>query len=121
MSTITRKQAESVLAKLVERYRWDIEGGTIPADGDEPEFVIAPCADVDRPTLHRDEKGFWEIVWESGPSEWAYRFTMGGIDPETAPVVRAYGGTPKAEEPAQVSSKVFLEPVNTYTVGIYEP
>lgn len=104
--SVTRAQAESVLKALVKRYRLD---------------------ESDRPLLRKRETGSgWEIIWESGPFEWAYRFASGGVNEDVASALTSEFGLSATEahkrateEPVKVSSKVFIEPINSYSVGVY--
>lgn len=132
MSTVTRAQAEQVLTRVIKRYDAYINGFTLPADGDEPEFRCEGLAAVDHPILRQQDgrPDLWEIVWEAGDFEWAYRFIDGGVNEEIAGTLHHKFGLSAAEAgkratnegvklPKALAAKVHLEPVNNYTVGIY--
>lgn len=119
MSTVTEAQAQQVLDDVVQRYAAFFEpilrtDGSVLAAGDE------------KPLLRKDEDGNWEVVWEDGPYEWAYRFTMGGVNEEIAVELHvefgldaAEAGQRATEAPAELSSEVYVEPATSYSLGIY--
>lgn len=120
--SVTREQAEAVLEAVKERYRSYWETGDKYAP--QPPKLVENWDWLDSgPTA-------WAIVWEEGPFEWAYRATSGGFDEEAALLIadaigpeatreRARAGD-FTEQPVAVPAGVWLEPVTTWAVGIYE-
>lgn len=125
--TITRKQAEAVLALVEKRYKAWLQGE--PEDSpDRPKLV-----ENYEPYWCSDDSGTrripWAILWESGPDEWAYRFSMGGIDEELATLAAEVVGQRKVqkavrdgaftEQPAPQASGVYVEPGCSFILFLY--
>lgn len=119
---VTRKQAEAVYAVVLERFALYLEG-------------LAPDS-LDYPKLVRDWEPWWgdsvvpwAILWESGPFEWAYRFTMGGFDEEMAVGVSEFVGAERTremaragefvEQPAKVPDGVYIECGTSFILCLY--
>lgn len=90
---VTKAKAERVLKALIEQHP-AMKGWSYP-----PILMM---------------KGFdgreWTILWEEGPYEWPYLFPHGGIEEEF--------GFRVAE--VSVPAGLLIEPINHYSVGIYE-
>lgn len=110
MTNVTKAKAQRVLEAVKTRY---------------PEY-----ASITQPLLFPgSHEGMsddsWVISWEEGPYEWAYNFTSGGVDEEVFELAQAAGlNGPRARELAATEAApaiegVFLEPVNTFTLGVY--
>ena len=108
MNVKTRKAAEKVLKAVLARY---------------PEARDESVSELDRPTI-LDYDGTVVVSWESGPYEWAYRFTMGGTDWEVYHLATAAGVEPEAarematEEPVIIPG-VYAEPYYSFSLGVY--
>lgn len=110
---VTKAQAEKVLKQVRMAFAEYL--------GDEP-YGTPTLRDHNHECL---DSGCWSIDWEEGPFEWAIRFPHGGLDWET------YQGLLDAGAPEEVAklrattlavevpSRVFVEPINTYTLGLY--
>lgn len=118
MDTVTREQAEAVLAVVEKRYAAYLQD---IVDEDTGKVIVpAPAAD-DRPKLFEGETpDSWLVSWESGPYEWAYRFTAGGVDEELAYLAGEFGVTVKPEKPAVVDVPgVEIEPYYSHSLVVY--
>jgi hypothetical protein len=120
---VTEAGAQQVLDAVIQRYRLYFQpirndDGSVLVEGDEKPFLL------------QDEGGNWEVVWEDGPYEWAYRFTMGGVNEEVAVELHQEFGATKAEAgkrateeavalPARLTAQVSVEPATSYSLGIY--
>lgn len=91
---VSKSKAEKVLAALLDQCKPWVQ------EGYEPKLV----QDFD------DRE--WTILWEEGPYEWPYLFPHGGIEEEF--------GFKVADLSSQIPAEVFVEPINHYSVGIYE-
>lgn len=126
MSTITREQAEAVLAVVRKRYQAHL-GPLLDEDG---KTIIPAPGEADQPQLFENYQGSdtWVVSWESGPFEWALRFASGGLNEELAIFLhREQGWRPSAagqaamEEPVAVDLPgVHVEPWYSFSLGIYE-
>lgn len=89
-NTVTRTQANKVLASIKKRYAADVTG----------------LGELDQPKLIENwdwntDPAPWAIVWESGPYEWAVHATYGGYDEEFRAEYQAEFG----EEAARAASR----------------
>lgn len=92
-TTVTRRDAEQVLAKLRKVFE---------AYGADDAF-IKPGPDEGL------REGTWVIAWEGGPYDWPQLFPRGGRDED-------FGyNWPAVEIPAHI----FAEPLNTWGLGLY--
>lgn len=91
---VSKSKAEKVLAALLDQCKPWVQ------EGYEPKLV----QDFD------DRE--WTILWEEGPYEWPYLFPHGGVEEEF--------GFKVADVSGQIPEGIFAEPVNHYSVGIYE-
>ena len=106
---ITRKTAEKALAVVERHYaQWFKDGWA-------------------KPTLI-DRGTYWEIVWEEGPYEWAFRATAGGVNEEFLYNVYPEFVTDFDKAVANATTKpikfpaaVYVEPVTSFSLGIYRP
>jgi hypothetical protein len=127
MSTITREQAEAVLAVVRKRYRCYFE----PVLNDAGKVLLPAPGEDDQPQLfenYHGRRGSWAVVWESGPDEWAMRFSLGGLNEEVAAYLHQEAGwTPSAAGRAAVEAPVVVEVPGvhveaweSFSLGIYE-
>lgn len=96
--TITRKDAEKVLAAILEQHKW----------AKQPEF--------DQPIIVEDwtwdlNPAPFAIVWEGGAYQWAYLFPYGGIEEEFGFKVRDVSD--------QLPGHVFVDAMTPWALGIY--
>lgn len=61
------------------------------------------------PILSMDWNGAPAILWEDGPSDWAYLFNSGGTEPEFGFKIDA----------AKVPAGVYAEPYYSFVLAIY--
>lgn len=91
---VTRAQAEAALRKFKIRYARDLEG-LAEDSSSQPRLY--------EPGFHADG---WVIAWEGGPDDWSVRVSepvkYGGLDLDNGRGRRR------------------LEPLNNWSVGIYE-
>lgn len=92
MKKVKKQTAERVLLALERQHKAAIDAG------------------YPRPSLVNGERSFF-ISWEEGPYEWAYLFPFGGIEEEF--------GFRVADVSGQVPKGLLIEPINSYSVGIY--
>lgn len=106
--TITRKDAEKVLALIEKRFAswlYTEEGDLYPPT--HPKIV----------ENYDGRPGQFAIMWDGGPYEWSYYgslMSMGYAEREPEFGIRL----PIVEVPASLYH-VFTEPINSYTIGIY--
>jgi hypothetical protein len=125
-TTVTRAQADAVAAAVARRYRAYIE----PVMSEDGSRVIVAAAEG--PVVMEGFMGFdgFHVVWEDGPYEWAYRFTMGGVDEEVAHALHTEGGKSRADAgrlateapatlPARLADRVHIEPTTSYAIGVH--
>lgn len=104
---VTQEQAEEVLAKIKEQFAAYLGDG---AD-DEPVLIKD----------YAHHRAPYVVSWESGPSEWAYRAFVGGIDEELTEMVQEFQpGSVMHTDPVAEVPGVFCEPVTSFMLGIYE-
>lgn len=120
MSTpVTDEQAQAVLDAVVARYHLYFEP---LLDADYGNVIIAPDP---LPVIQRDERGHALIIWEDGPSDWAYQALEGGSTEEdrvlTAAANVEFGVEMKAAEPepAQFPADVSVEIYTSYALAVY--
>jgi hypothetical protein len=133
--TVTREQAEAVLAKVRQQYLAYCATAeeTAVMYADDPELVDVltkskdgtPKANPPQPTLVENfDWGAgpvpWAIVWEEGPFEWAYNAMQGGVDEEVAAMLAAEGveGGGKVDAVDPVPG-VATEPYSGWALAIY--
>lgn len=120
--SVTREQAEQVLAMVKQRYAADLA-----SDGD---YTPTP------PTLIENWEPYWggtigwAILWEEGPDDWAHLVCSGGIDEGMAGMLADVVGEAKVreavkagqftEKPLEAPEGVWLEPATSWAIGIYE-
>lgn len=116
--TVTREQAEQTLAAIKGQYAAYFE----PITNDDGKVLVEASPE---PTLLADFDGRdWTIVWEEGPDEWVYTLDGGSSEEDRVLMAEAsaeFGtdlGTPN--RPAAVfPAGVFVEPINSISVGVY--
>ena len=114
-SQITRPQAEAALAAVKQRYAAYMQPVVLDS------FTIPGLPE---PVLEQIE-GTWMISWEDGPSEWAYRASMGGSSEEDRALFAAASqefGTemkPSEETPVTWPKGVHAEPYFSFVLGLY--
>jgi hypothetical protein len=96
--TITRKDAEKVLAAILEQHAWAKEPGF-----DQP-IIVEDWAWDGGPAP-------FAIVWEGGAFEWTYLFPYGGIDAEF--------GTKTKDVSSKIPADIYVEPITSWALGIY--
>lgn len=122
--TVTRKQAEQVLAEI--RKQFTVHCAThaeiAERNPDDPDFVrLLTCRPDGTPRHENPQPKLvenwewvsgtpvrWAILWEEGPCEWAYIAMHGGTD--------ADGFTIPAATPVE---GVYTEAWTTWAIGIY--
>lgn len=128
---ISRAKAEAALAAVKETFKSYLEPQTYEAFTDStgkewPERTYGP--ECTPPILVEDWNGpGWAICWEEGPSEWAYRATMGGTAEEDRVLVAAAAqgtgvdpqaavGRIKPTEPTSWPKGVYAEPYYSFVL-----
>lgn len=88
---VPAKTAHAVLAALERRYRHYLEN---ERDDDLPKMVEnwEPYYMDGARVRGEDVRVPWAILWESGPDDWAYRFTSGGVNEELAILTEEFLG-----------------------------
>jgi len=115
--SISRQQAEQALAAVTQQFVAFCEPLIIGGRN----YGISSL-----PTLVETSQGDWEIVWEDGPDEWAYRASMGGSSEEDRALAAAasveFGTTITVPEdkPVTFPRGVHAEPVMSFVLGLYE-
>jgi hypothetical protein len=115
VKTRTRKAAEKVLQNVRDRY-----------PDPHPEYASPDDQPKILPGSHEalQTEDAWVISWESGPFEWALRYTMGGFDDEMYHLAVDEIGQERAramatEDAAPRVDGVFVEPINSFSLGVY--
>lgn len=129
---ISKAKAEKVLAAVKAQYKSYLEPLVLPAGIDPvtgvsyPEETLSPTY-TSLPVLLEDWDGpGWVISWEEGPDEWAFRVSEGGPSEEERVLAhdaaKEFGveyTVPKGPAPATIPKSVFVEPYNSFTLGLY--
>lgn len=115
MPKVTARQAEDIRAAIEKRFSAYVHDGQ-----------------YGRPTLydHTHENlsaGSWVIVWEEGPYEWALAPFDNFVDDESfflatdagLTVAQARTVASKKASPQPHADRVFLEPIHSFTLGLY--
>lgn len=127
-TTVTRKQAEAVLAAVKTKWRsYCLEFPVVDGkpDYDAPQGKLVPAAEADLPQLvenwkaHRDSEPCWAIVWESGPFEWAYGGLDESWDSELAAARDEFPGLNPVVRGVPQPKGVHCEPYYSYVLCIY--
>lgn len=110
MARATKRQALSALRAIRKFY------GYKPGDEDGPKLV-------------EEYHGWYStyrnaIVWEEGPFEWAIRAASGGFDEERYHDLKEFLSREEAiekakQQPVKAPKGTFLEPINSYSLGLY--
>lgn len=111
MGVATKRQALSALRSIRKAY------GYKPGEEGGPQLV-------------EEYHGWYSttrnaIVWEEGPFEWAIRASMGGFDEEMYHdllefMPREQAAEKAKSEPIKVPKGTYLEPINSYSLGLYK-
>lgn len=127
---VTKRQAEAALAAVKKKFDiyltpWDLtetdENGVVTYSKTYPPM----CPE---PKLSMDWEGNVAILWEDGPSEWAYRASMGGTSEEDrvlgADAAREFGvdpsvTAPKPDAPVSWPEGVTAEPYYSFVLCLY--
>jgi hypothetical protein len=119
---LNRRQAEAVFEAVKKRYALHLEGMS-ETSLDYPKLV------EDWEPWWNNDIVPWAILWESGPDEWAYRFSDGGFDEELAILSGDLFGRERTremaeagrftEQPAQLKKDVFVEPGTSFVLCLY--
>lgn len=114
--SITREQAETILATLRAQYG-------IEADDEYGPKLMEDWMWFDTPTR-------WALVWEEGPYDWALRFGEGGFNEEIFNLaLDEFGNTAEgrakaialaSEKPAGIPEGLWVEAVTGWAVSILE-
>lgn len=117
-NAVTTAQAQAVLTAVKAQFHTYLE----PMDLGNG-LVLAPACP--EPTLNMDYDGTPAIVWEEGPSEWAYRVNEGGTSEEEAALAAAaseeFGHkiTSSNLAPAALPKGVEVEAFYSFVLAIY--
>lgn len=113
MAKTTKRQVQSALRAIRKAY------GFKPGEDDH----IGP-------KLVEEYHGWYNthsnaIVWEEGPFEWAIHASMGGFDEELYHDLLEFMSSEQAaerakKEPIKVPKGTYLEPINSYSLGLYK-
>lgn len=117
---VTQEQAEAALAAVIAKYK-----GYWGAQAVEDGFIMP------KPTLVMEftftGSGGPAIVWEDGPYEWAYRTGPGEVNEETFHNIfpefeqdEAKAREMATEKGIETPEGLFLEPITSWALGIYE-
>lgn len=112
---LTREQAEAALEVIKKQYAIYVEG----VDGYEP---LCPL-----PVLVEDWADVvgWQIVWEEGPEDWAYRAFVGGTNEEIYQLMIDEGvesgkAATLSRDPVTAKPEgIFTEPYNSFVLSLY--
>lgn len=112
MGQATKRQAQTALRAIRKAY------GFKPGEDDG----IGP-------KLVEEYHGWYSttrnaIVWEEGPFEWAIRASLGGFDEELYHDLKDFLPREEAiekakQQPVKVPKGTYLEPINSYSLGLY--
>ena len=104
MASVTRQKAEAVLSAVKEKFAPYID----------ERFGYAP-------ELAGSEDGNWSVSWETGPFEWTLApLSEETLDEEMTSLVQEFKpGSVVCRPAVTVPQGVFLEPINSFTLGIY--
>jgi hypothetical protein len=115
MPKVTAKQAEDIRAAIEKRFAAHVH----PGKWGSPQIF---------PPSHENlSDGAWVISWEEGPYDWAidpfgevmdwetfYALFDGGEAPEVASRAAKMAAIPQPH-----AANVFIEPINSFTLGLY--
>lgn len=107
---LSRELAEAALQAVIAKHQAYIDAGC------EPPILLPPERSM--------SQDCWEIVWEDGPFEWAYRASLGGVDEELAELAADVMPRDRAvalatEQPGTFPAGVYVEPYSDFRLCLY--
>jgi hypothetical protein len=123
MSEVTERQAQEVFAAVREQFKGYLE--PVIVDGRD---YGPPCPEPKLVLDYQGDSGNLgpAVVWEDGPSDWAYLVHEGGASEEdralahdAAQEFKVAYKAPAGVKAAKLPTGVWVEPIFSFVLGIY--